>query len=50
MSSAATLTFESDTSSVPADEWKIFCTSPRVEHSPQTVGGNVYLLCTEHVP
>lgn len=42
MSSAANITFKSDTVGVPADAWKKFCAQHRLRHSPQTVGGNVY--------
>jgi hypothetical protein len=42
MSSAANITFETDTVGVPAAEWQEFCREQRLEHSPQTVGGNVY--------
>jgi len=42
MSSAATITFEPDTVGIPAEEWQAFCREHRLEHSPQTVGGNVY--------
>ena len=42
MSSAANITFEPDTVGVPAEEWQTFCREHRLEHSPQTVGGNYY--------
>lgn len=42
VSSAANITFEPDTIGVPADEWQRFCQEHHIEHSPQTVGGNVY--------
>ncbi len=42
MSSGATITFDPDTIGVSADEWQKFCTEHAIEHSPQTVGGNVY--------
>jgi hypothetical protein len=42
MSSAAIITFESDTIGVPADEWQAFCVKHALVHSPQTVGGNFY--------
>ena len=42
MSSAASITFDPDTAGVPADQWESFCKENRIEHSPQTVGGNVY--------
>ena len=42
MSSAANISFESDTIGVPADEWDDFCREHQIKHSPQTVGDNVY--------
>jgi hypothetical protein len=42
MSSAASITFETGTIGVPPDRWKSFCQEHGIEHSPQTVGGNVY--------
>ncbi len=42
MSSAANISFEPGTIGVPADEWQSFCREHHIEHSPQTVGGNVY--------
>lgn len=42
MSSAAHISFEPGTNSVTADEWQVFCRKHGLEHSPQTVGGNVY--------
>jgi hypothetical protein len=42
MSSAATLTFSSETIGVPADSWRGFCAEHDIVHSPHTVGGNVY--------
>jgi len=49
MSSAAIITFETGTIGVPADQWKIFCQEHHIEHSPQTVGGNVYYAGTVEV-
>jgi hypothetical protein len=42
MSSAANITFESDTIGVPPDQWSAFCAAHDIVHSPQTVGGNIY--------
>ena len=41
MSSAASISFESGTVA-PANEWDAFCREHQIEHSPNTVGGNVY--------
>ena len=42
MSSAASITFDPETSGVPIDQWQAFCAEHVIVHSPQTVGGNVY--------
>lgn len=42
MSSAATITFDRGTKGVPLKEWQSFCEEQNIEHSPNTVGGNVY--------
>lgn len=43
MSSAVvSIRFDPDTIGVPPEQWQTFCAEHRIEHSPQTVGGNVY--------
>jgi hypothetical protein len=42
MSSAANITFEPDTIGVSINEWQEFCKEHQIEHSPHTMGGNVY--------
>lgn len=45
MSSAATIEFEDDESfRVGADKWSVFCSEFGLEHSPRTVGGNVWYV------
>lgn len=47
MSSAASISFErlprdTGTIGVTGDEWHAFCREHQIEHSPNTIGGNVY--------
>jgi hypothetical protein len=44
MSSAATITFDADVVGISAKDWKAFCAEHNIQHSPNTIGGNVYYL------
>lgn len=44
MSSAAYIHFENGTVGVSIEDWRSFCAEHCIEHSPRTVGGNVYYL------